>query len=303
MPFNAYSQPRRSGFALSSTRQLLLGLAGHIPGRRKRQLLLLGVVNLASALAELVSLGAVLPFLAILTDPGSLWNQQWIKRLALVVGWNSPDELLLPAACVFCFAALSAAAIRLINFWLTGQLAAAIGSDLSSEAYRRTLYQPYAVHLQRNSSDVINAITGQISVAVGAVALFLNTLSSTLISFALLVGLFVVDWQVSVIAMSVLAFSYVLIGWFSRRALLANGRVISQSRALVLKALQEGLGAIREVLLDGTQPIYIDIYKQSERPLRQSSARNAFLPVIPRFALEAVGMVSIAILAIILVNQ
>ena len=38
------------------------------------------------------------------------------------------------------------------ELWLNGRLAAAVGSDLSCECYRRTLYQPYGVHVQRNSA-------------------------------------------------------------------------------------------------------------------------------------------------------
>jgi ATP-binding cassette, subfamily B, bacterial PglK len=50
-----------------STRTLLLGIWGHLSRRRRIQLGLLLVVMLASGGAELVSLGAVLPFLAVLS--------------------------------------------------------------------------------------------------------------------------------------------------------------------------------------------------------------------------------------------
>ena len=50
-----------------STRTLLLGIWGHLSRRRRIQLGLLLVVMLASGGAELVSLGAVLQFLALLS--------------------------------------------------------------------------------------------------------------------------------------------------------------------------------------------------------------------------------------------
>ena len=112
---------------------------------------------MGSAVAELVSLGSVLPFLAVLTEPEQLWRAPWIQHLASKLGWSSHSELLGPAAGVFACAAVSAALVRLANLWLGGQLAAAIGSDLSCEAYRKTLYQPYSVHIKSNSSAVINS--------------------------------------------------------------------------------------------------------------------------------------------------
>ena len=98
---------------------------------------------LAGGLAELVSLGAVLPFLAVLSNPQQLWQQPLIHALALRVGYSQAQQLVLPATAAFALAAVLAALIRVLNLWLNGRLAAAVGSDLSCEAYRRTLYQPY----------------------------------------------------------------------------------------------------------------------------------------------------------------
>ena len=288
---------------MSSTRELLLGIAGYLTARRKSQLVVLSLFTLASALAELVSLGSVLPFLAVLTEPEQLWKAHWIQQLASKLGWGSASELLGPAAGVFAFAAVTAALVRLTNLWLGGQLAAAIGSDLSCEAYRKTLYQPYSFHVKRNSSAVINSVTGQVGTTVAAVNIVLQTTTSTLVAISLLIGLLWIDWAVALSAAVLFGGSYILIGFFSRRALVVNGRIINDSRAGVVKSLQEGIGAIRDVILDGTQNIYLDIYRTSDRPQRQYQARNQFLSLFPRFSLEALGLIAIAVLATVLSAQ
>jgi len=139
MPAPAITTPTTS--PPQSTRTLLLGIWGHLSRRRRIQLGLLLVVMLASGGAELVSLGAVLPFLAVLSDPERLWQQPLVQALAARVGFTEASELLLPGTLAFAAAAVLAALIRLANLWLNGRLAAAVGSDLSCEAYRRTLYQ------------------------------------------------------------------------------------------------------------------------------------------------------------------
>ena len=62
-----------------STISNLLGLWNHISRRRRMQLGLLLVVMLISGLAELLSLGAVLPFLAVLTNTELLWQQPLVR--------------------------------------------------------------------------------------------------------------------------------------------------------------------------------------------------------------------------------
>ena len=89
-----------------------------------------------------------------------------MQQLAPQLGISSAAQLLPPVTLLFGISAIGAAAVRLVNLWLNGRLAAAIASDLSCEAYRRTLYQPYGVHVSRNSSEVITALQNQVSLFV-----------------------------------------------------------------------------------------------------------------------------------------
>lgn len=287
----------------SSTRTLLLGIWGHLSRRRRIQLGLLLVVMLASGVAELVSLGAVLPFLAVLSDPRSLWQQPLVQSLAARGGFTAASQLLLLATLAFVAAAVLAALIRLLNLSLNLHLAAAVGSDLSSEAYGRTIYQPYGVYVQRNSASLITSITTQVSITVEALNALLQLITSAVVASALFTGLLLIDAKVAVSAVALIGASYGVLAITIRRELLNNSQQISRASTQQLKALQEGLGAIRDVLLDGSQPTYIQIYRQADRHQRQLQAKNLFLGTFPRYALEALGMVGIALLGGLLVLQ
>ncbi|MCP9808499.1 ABC transporter ATP-binding protein [Cyanobium sp. HWJ4-Hawea] len=286
-----------------STRSLLLGIWGHLSRRRRWQLAALLVVMLASGGAELVSLGAVLPFLAVLSAPEQLWQQPLIQELALRVGFTTPGQLLLPATAAFAAAAVLAAVVRLANLWLNGRMAAAIGSDLSGEAYRRTLYQPYGVHVQRNSSTVINTITSQVGRTVVAIYYALLLATSVVVAVGLLTGLLLINAQVALAAAALFGSAYGLISITTRNKLSGNSGLIAEASRQVLKAVQEGLGAIRDVLLEGSQPIYLKLYLRADRRQRQLDAKNTFLISFPRYALEALGMVAIALLGWLLVQE
>lgn len=286
-----------------STSTLLLGIWSHLSRRRRIQLGCLLLVMLASGVAELLSLGAVLPFMAVLSDPQRLWQQPIVQVAAIKFGFSSANQLLLPAIFLFASAAVLTAFVRLSSLWLNGRLAAAVGSDLSCEAYRRTLYQPYAVHVQRNSSAVITGITTQIGATVAALNILLQLLTSVVVVAALLSGLLVIDAPVAVGASALFGTAYGVLAITTRRQLRSNGDRIAEASRQQLKAIQEGLGAIRDVLLDGSQSTYLQIYQQADRPQRQLQAKNTFLAAFPRYALEAMGLVGIALLGGLLVLQ
>jgi ATP-binding cassette subfamily B protein len=286
-----------------STRVLLLGVWRQLNSSRRIQLALLLVVMLVSGGAELVSLGAVLPFLAVLSDPDYLWQYSLIQAWAPRFGLTEPSHLLLPATLVFATAAVVAALIRLSNLWLNGRLAAAIGSDLSCEAFRRTLYQPYGVHVQRNSAELITKTTSQIQQTVVSLGALLQILTSAVVALGLLTGLLLIDAPVAMAAAALFAGAYAALALIVSRELYSNGYRIAEATTQQVKVLQEGLGAIRDLLLDGSQPTFVQIYREADRPQRQLQAKNAFLGAFPRYSLEALGMVAIALLGGVLVLQ
>lgn len=287
-----------------SLRQLLRQLWAHLSRRRRLQLGVLLLVMLASSVAEVLSLAAVLPFLAVLANPTGLWSQPLVQQWALRLGIDGAKELLLPITMAFAVAALAAGAIRLLNLWLNGRLAAAIGSDLSCEAYLRTLYQPYAVHLARNSSELIASISTDVNRLISQVLNpLLLLLSSGLIAGSLVLALLAIDWSIAVGAGLVVGLVYVVAMAASRRPLHVMGqRQVLLNRQLI-QALQEGLGAIRDVLLDGTQAFYADTYQRADQPLRRTGADASFLSTYPRLVLEPVGMAMIAVMGFLLVRQ
>lgn len=270
----------------------------HLTRRRQRQFMLLMGLMLMSAFAEVVSLGAVLPFLGILVAPDRVFSHPIVADLALAWGITSAHQLVLPLTVAFAVAALIACAVRILLLWVSNRLAFASGADLGIEVYRRTLYQPYRVHLARNSSEVISGITTKVNdVVFGVLLPYLMLVSSTVLLVAIMLALIVIDPMVATVAAVGFGASYALITWMSRRRLHRNSQRIAHEQTQVVKALQEGLGGIRDVLLDGTQPFYCDIYRQADHPLRRAQGNNAFIGQSPRYFLEALGMVLIAALA------
>ncbi len=121
--------------------------------RRQRQFVLLLGLILVSAFAEVFALGAVLPFLGILIAPEKVFHYPLVAHLVRLWGISAPAQLILPLTVMFTVAALLAGGIRLLLLWVSTRLAFATGSDFSIEVYRRTLYQPYRVHLALSSSE------------------------------------------------------------------------------------------------------------------------------------------------------
>jgi len=280
---------------------ILLALWGHIQPRRRFQLALVAVLMLLSAFAELISLGSVLPFLAALSSPETLYNRPWMQPLIGAFELSSPNQLLLPLFGVFGLAALLSGITRLTLLWAQTHLSCSIGADLGCEAYRRTLYQAYSVHISRNSAEVISNIMNKVGGLVFSTLLpILNLVSALLILVSVMALLLAVDPLVTTGAFAGFGAIYLGITVIARKDLLRAGRQVTLEQDHLMKVMQEGLGGIRDVIIDGTQEIYIRIFRDSDVLLRHASAKIAFIGGAPRYVVETIGMVLIGFIAYLL---
>ena len=282
---------------------LISGIWRHISKRRKMQIGLLFILMLCSGIAEIFSLAAVVPFLSILSDPKYVWSlpitQVFVKSLKL----QNQNDLLFFITVIFIFAAITAAAIRLMNLWTNCRIASLIGSDISCKAYQKTLYQKYKFHLNRNTSSVVAATTTEINLTVATIDYFLQLITAFVIVISIVSALIIINPQVAFVSCFVFGFAYLVISKLVRKRLNLNSKIVAYGINEQLKILQEGLGAIREILLDSNQKTYLDIYRNADRPRRRKQAESQFLAVFPRYTLEALGLLIIAILSLFLKSQ
>ncbi len=265
-------------------------------------MLLLGL-TLASAFAEVVSLGAVLPFIGILTQPEKVFLHPAMAGVVQSLGIVSAENLVLPITIAFSVAAILAGGLRLLLLWVSIRLTNATGADLSTEVYRRTLYQPYRVHVARSSSEIISGITQKVGTSMGVLISVVTVVTSTILFSAILTTLFLIDPMIASTAVLSFGIGYGIIAWNIRHRLVRNSQCIAQEQTQVVKSLQEGLGAIRDVIVDGTQAIYCQSYTKSIRRLQRAGGENRYINQAPRYAMETLGMVLIAVIAYVLSNR
>ena len=258
----------------------------------------------AASFAEILSIGAVLPFLAVLTNPDRIFQLPVVRPLINFLGFSSPDQLLLPLTIVFAFAALISGAMRLLLLWASTRISFAIGADLSINIYRRTLYQPYAVHASRNSSEIISGISVKASSVIGYIITpSLTLISSAIMLVVILLALISIDPAIALAAFGGFGLIYAVIIKLTKGRMLINSQSISRDSNQLIKSLQEGLGGIRDVLIDGCQAVYSQIYRNADLPLRKAQGNSNFISASPRFGIEALGMMLIAMLAYALARQ
>jgi ABC-type bacteriocin/lantibiotic exporter with double-glycine peptidase domain len=276
---------------------LLKRLWQHISPRRRRQFALLQMLMLITSFADMLSIGAVLPFLGVLTYPERVFENTLARPIIQELNLTEPSQLILPLTILFCTAAFVAGAMRVLLLWTSTRLTYAIGSDLSHSVYRRTLYQPYATHCARNSSELITGISIKSLLAISFISNILSIVTSVVMLVIVLITLLAIQPLIALAAFFGFGLIYMLITLLAQKQLLKDSHTAALESTHVIKILQEGLGGIRDVLIDGSQATYCQIYRNADKRLRRAQGNHTFISASPRHGTETLGMILIAGLA------
>ncbi|MEQ8268821.1 MAG: ABC transporter ATP-binding protein [Parvibaculum sp.] len=269
---------------------------GHMKLRRKRQVSLLVVPVLVAGFAEMISVGAIIPFLSVLASPETMFKLDAVVQLSFFLGLESADQLRLPLTILFCAAMVGASALRLLILWLNSKLSFAITHDVSVEVYRRSLYQPYSVQIARNSSKLLGGIAKSKSITASLNTVF-SLVSGLWIGLFIVIALLLVNTQVALISFVGFGTVYLVTTMLTRGRFARNGKMVAEAQTARFKAMQDGVGGIRDVLLDGNQPFFAQLFRKVDLPMSRAQASTNFLSNSPRYIIEPIGVILIVLIA------
>jgi ATP-binding cassette, subfamily B, bacterial PglK len=282
----------------------IISLWHHLSKLRQKQIYILIALMFVATIAEVISVGLVLPFLGAITSPEIIYQHSLMQYPIQILGITKSDQLILPLTAAFITASIFAGLVRLTLLYTTTRFSFAAGADISINIYRRTLYQEYSIHVKRNSSEVINGIITKTHLVInGTLKPVLTLISSTIILVGIMSALFIIEAQVAFIAFIGFGALYWIVIKYTKAKLRQNSQVIANQSNQMVKSLQEGLGGIRDVLIDGSQEFYSTLYRNADLPMRRASGSNHFIAGSPKFAMESIGMSLIAILAYFMTQQ
>ncbi len=256
----------------------ILALWRRLPALRRRQFILLVGLMVIASFAEVASVAALLPFLSVLTAPERVFNYPAVQPIIQLLMIRDQQQLLLAVTVVFCAAVLLAGGIRLLLVYAMVRYSFAVGADLSLDVYRRTLYQPYKVHISRNSSEIIDGVLGKTATAIGYVLVpMLKLFSSMILLIGIASTLLIIDPVTMLLASLVFGGIYWAILRVTRHSLRANSERIADNSRRLVRSMQEGLGGIRDILIDGSQEVFCWTFQHADRSVRLAQGYNNFV--------------------------
>lgn len=286
-----------------STYSLYLLFFYELNYKRKVQLLILVLLMFFASFAEMLSVSAIIPFVAIITNPFEFI--EYANKIAFLSYFelNKNENYLQLFTFIFIILLVFSGSLRLLLMWAQIQLSSAIGTDFSVKVYEKTLNRKYSYHLKTSSSVVLAGSQKAKEIADLFIYPLLSIISSVLIFLTVLGTLLIINTKISLIALVCFCAIYLIIIFYSRNTVKNNSKVISEKKVEVTRLIQEGLGGIKEVIINNYQKFYTKRYEKAFTSMQQAVSSNSVIAQSPRFIVETLGMIVIVMLAYYLSSE
>lgn len=265
--------------------------------RSKKKLLLLLLLMIIAALFETVGIGLIVPFVSIVTDPNAIHDSVLLSNVYNIVGFQSTNSFIIVATLALIMVFI------LKNLYLTGfyyiqyQIIYNEQITMSRRLFRSYLTRPYTFHLQRNSADLLRNTNIEIErVFTYLIRAVFIVLTEILVVTSILVLLLIMAPLETIVSGIVLGGSIGLFFKLFRKKISNAGKAQQRSQGDMIKWVNQGLGAGKEVKVSGREQFFIDGYKESSVRFANAVRFFQLIQQVPRMFVETIVVTTILLL-------
>ena len=274
-------------------------------GEQKNALLLIFLI-LIMALLDMIGVASILPFMAVLTNPGIIETNVILNKMFQIsksFGVQSKDHFLFVLGMLVFILLIFSLAFKAFTTYVQLRFVVMREHSISKRFVESYLNQPYFWFLNRNSADLGKTILSEISQIIGkGLKPLMEMIARGMIALALIILLILADPKLALIIGFSLGGTYFLIYLLSSKYLNKIGKVRLENNKLRFLRVNEAFGAIKEIKVGGLEEIYIKNYSKSSKTFARTQALSAVIGQMPRYALEGIafGGVMLVILYLML---
>ncbi|MDA7921685.1 ABC transporter ATP-binding protein/permease [Verrucomicrobiales bacterium] len=242
---------------------------------------------------ELVGIGVVLPAFAILSDKGvgdiNSPSFKWISDAL------PGEDKRIAISCVIILLFLLKNMFLVFQVWIQQRFIFRVQERLSFRLLREYLNQPYPFHLNRNSAQLIQNTTKEMSQLVfNVVSPSMVLLTELIVIIGIVTFLMIIYPAGTFAAASVIGLTCCLYYVFIHRRLARLGKEHLVSEGMRIQHIQQSLGGVKELKLLGCEDVFLTEYQVYNQSVARAGRLLAVSVQFPRFFLEVVGVAAFA---------
>ena len=257
------------------------------------------LLSILVALFELISISFIIPIVTFYTSDTVNNVQQGtigviLKYLNLLFPINIVN-LTIGFMIVTIFTAIGRIYLTYSMRIITNR----IGNDLSIKLFNKFTGDDYSYHLRVDKSKIISGFSKIDYLMDGLLSPVLFSVSSFVMTFLIIIFLLFINIKLAIYSMGILAIIYVSISKVVNKKLIQNSGFISSLQTENYRIINNTLQSIKSIIINQSAPTFRSVYEKTDLKKRIAMAWNSVVGVIPKYLVEALGIIAMMFILLI----
>lgn len=269
---------------------------------KHKSFLVISCLFVVSSIFEMLGVGLMGPFAAMVTDSDFIQNTSWLNAVYVKFSFDSTQEFILFFGIFTIVAFYVKAALGFISQKAIAEFSHGLKGDLSSKLMKSYLSAPYTLHLTKNSANLVQSVvTFTDRFCVGLVLSLLTAISNGVVIVALVTLLVATNAAASVGIALVLLVALAVLNPLKER-LARWGKNGFDASAEMIRILNHGLGGLKETRIIGCEPFFEAQMAEAANKYSKNMGLASGYSNLPRYIVEAVIISFLIIFAFLFVT-
>ena len=265
------------------------------------------ILILIMALTDMIGVASIIPFMAVLTNPGIIETNSVLNKLfdlLNIFGVNAINEFIFVLGILVFVLLIFSLSLKAITSYFQYRFIMMCDYSLGKRLIETYLRQPYSWFLDKNSAELGKSILSEAAlIAQQGIGPLMNLIAQGAVTFALIILLILVDLKLALIISLVIGGAFFSIAYFFTKFINRIGKerfITNQQR---FKIVNEAFGAFKETKLGGLEDFFIKKYSHNAFKNAKHQASMSILGELPRFFIEAAAFGGMLLLVLYIISQ
>jgi len=269
------------------TRKLLWDV---LQSKERRSLIGMVALILVGTVLETFSVGMMIPVLSVIAS-----DSQKISLVFFTIKPSLDKTQMIQLAVGLILAVYVLKNVFLAaSTWIQRGFLTRVTSRIAARMLEIYIRQPYAFHLQKNSSTLIRNTQDASMLVAAGIEPMLTILTESLIAVALFIVLVVVEPLGTICVIGLLLFATFIFQRFFDRKLQRWGTERQIQKGSIIQTIQQGLGAVKDVQVLGREEWFVNEHRERQTLDANLLRRISTVQAVPRLWLEVMAMAGLA---------
>ena len=283
---------------MKSIKELLIKLKTIYSKKQRLKFSFLFVLIVISGFLELIGISLILPFINVVMNPEIIMTNKYLNFVYRTFHIQDTTSFLIFIAFVLIFVYIFKNLYMVVVYYFQYKILYNTQKDISLQLIKFYVKQPYAYHLNINTSEMVRIVTQDASNCSNLLTNIFFILTEFIVVVLVISFLFYINKIVTTVLVFLFLFLFITIFKGLKPKIKVFAKNNQTYHAGMIKWIQQSLGAIKDIKILQKEQFFINKYYDCSVKYTSSQKHFRFLEQFPRLLIETF-IVSVILLVII----